>query len=76
MPSPAKSGPGKAKFMFSNNVSNLGNDVLSKLDSNVTAPRNPKLLFTTEMPKVRVSDGLFYKCKCGLCLINMFKGNL
>ena len=59
MPSPATAGPGKAKFMFSNNVSNLSNDVLSKLDSNVTAPRNPKLLHTTEMPKIRVSYALF-----------------
>ena len=55
MPSSQKFGQGATAHIGTKNISNLSNDVFTKFESKVIAPRNPKLIRTTELPKTRVS---------------------
>ena len=55
MPSPRKFGQGNQSQINTANISNLSTDVINKFASKVVAPRNPKLIKTTELSKSRVS---------------------
>lgn len=46
-----------------NNVSNLNFNILKRKETKVVAPRNPKLLKTTECVKLKVSVEIYYKIK-------------
>lgn len=55
MPSSQKFGQGDLGQISTANISNLNNEIFNKIESKVIAPRNPKLIKTTELPKTRVS---------------------
>ncbi|XP_076808093.1 hydrocephalus-inducing protein homolog isoform X2 [Clavelina lepadiformis] len=59
MPSPSKSGLGSSNFMATKNISNLSEDVFNKFESKVTAPRNPKLIKTTEKTAERMTPSMY-----------------
>ena len=61
MPSPQKGGQAAAiTGIATSNISNLTDDVLNAFQSNVTAPRNPKLIQSKKLQKQKVT--LAYTC--------------
>ena len=55
MPSPQKFAQASGDQVATKNISNLSVDIFNKFESKVVAPRNPKLIRATELPKSRVS---------------------
>ncbi|XP_077975805.1 hydrocephalus-inducing protein homolog isoform X2 [Styela clava] len=60
MPSPAKPGVGGTDIV-TGNLSHLSESLLKNMESKVVAPRNPKLIKTTEMPKIRMTPSMYMK---------------
>jgi len=62
MPSPQKSGQALATSgIATKNISNLAEEVFNAFESKVVAPRNPKLVRTTEIIQPKVTYHIFLK---------------